>query len=90
MPSARSALHKAAFWGHDHIVPWLLDDLNLDVDARDAEDDTPLHDAARFGHVAVVKALLARGASTGLKNAAGQTAKDVAAENGKDDVAGLL
>ena len=22
--SGRTALHKAAFWGHDHIVPWLL------------------------------------------------------------------
>ena len=22
--SGRGALHKAAFWGHDHIIPWLL------------------------------------------------------------------
>ena len=90
LPSMRSALHKASFWGHDHIIGWLLDDLKLDVNAVDAEGDAGLHDAARFGHVSVVKALVARGASKDLKNNKGMTAREVAAENGKDECAALL
>ena len=49
--SGRTALHKAAFWGHDHIVPWLLGPkCNVDPNLQDYNGDTALHDAARFGH----------------------------------------
>ena len=85
--SRRTALHKTAFWGHSHIVPWLVDDLGAAVDATDsagdtALHDTALHDAARFGHANVVSELLARGASPNARNAAGKTPGEVAAENG--------
>jgi urate oxidase len=80
--SRRTALHKAAFWGHSHIVPWLVDDLGAAVDATDSAGDTALHDAARFGHANVVSELLARGASPTARNAAGKTPGEVAAENG--------
>ena len=35
--SGRTALHKAAFWGHDHIIPWLL---SLGVNPNGAHHQT--------------------------------------------------
>ena len=84
--SKRTALHKAAFWGHDHIIPWLVDDLGVNLESRDADGDGALHDAARFGHAKVVAALLARGASKAAVNDRGQTPFDVAEENAKAEV----
>jgi len=86
--SNRTALHKAAFWGHAHIVPWLLsaepNGCGLDPNLRDYNGDTALHDAARFGHSEVIKQLLDHGASTKIKNNKGQTPSAAALENGKD------
>ena len=85
----RSALHKAAFWGHDHIVPWLLT-LKVPVNAVDYNGDTALHDAARFGHDKCIDALLgAAGVDVSVVNKEGKTAHDVAVENGKKPRAGL-
>ena len=87
--SGRSALHKAAFWGHDHIVPWLLT-LKVPVNAVDYNGDTALHDAARFGHDKCIDALLgAAGVDVSVVNKEGKTAHDVAVENGKKPRAGL-
>ena len=84
----RSALHKAAFWGHDHIVPWLLT-LKVPVNAVDYNGDTALHDAARFGHDKCIDALLgAAGVDVSVVNKEGKTAHDVAVENGKKPRAG--
>jgi catalase (peroxidase I) len=82
--SGRTALHKAAFWGHDHIVPWLLGPCGVDPNVCDYAGDTALHDAARFGHSKVIELLVQGGASTSVLNHAGQTAGDVAKENEKD------
>lgn len=81
--SGRSALHKAAFWGHEHIVPWLITECKVPIDALDYNGDTALHDAARFGHDGCIKALLDAGSNAGLRNKEGKTAFDVAVENGK-------
>jgi hypothetical protein len=51
--SGRSALHKAAFWGHTGMTCYLLHELGLAVDAIDFNGDTPLHDAVRFGNAEV-------------------------------------
>ena len=79
--SGRTALHKAAFWGHGNITAWLIEQ-KLDVNAQDFNGDSALHDAARFGHAECVKALAAAGADASLKNKKGQTAADVAKANG--------
>ena len=76
--SGRTALHKAAFWGHHHLVSVLLRDYKICPNVQDLDGDTALHDACRFGHVKVVEHLLAGGADSALKNNKGQTALDVA------------
>lgn len=76
--SGRTALHKAAYWGHNDLVKMLLSELSLNSNIQDYNGDTPLHDASRFGHVKVVEHLLAYGADRNIKNSAGQTALDVA------------
>lgn len=88
--SGRSALHKAAFWGHVAMVDFLADDCKLNVNQQDAYGDTPLHDAAKFGHVEVIKTLLDAGANGSIKNKAGKDAAVVAAEHNKPDVAKLI
>lgn len=88
--SGRSALHKAAFWGHIGAVRYLVTECGLDVDVQDHDGDTALHDAARFGHLECVEALLEAGANTSLKNAAGMDALAVAIELDKPDVVAAL
>ena len=88
--SWRTALHKAAYWGHAHTIQTLLD-LGVPLNAQDSDGDTALHDAARFGHVEVVKQLLnARGIDIGLSNRQGLDALGLAKEYGKRDVADAL
>merc|ERR1712146_679716 len=88
--SGRSALHKAAFWGHTKVTHMLVNDMKLDVNAQDFNNDTALHDAARFGNVDVVKTLLAGGADKTLVNKEGQTPHATALEYGKPEVAAVL
>ena len=84
--SGRSALHKAAFWGHEGTVCYLVHECGLDKDLQDYNGDTPLLDAVRFGHLKVVDILLKAGAKPTLKNAEGFDAFGLATEYGKDDV----
>eukprot|EP01095_Lingulamoeba_sp_RSL-Kostka_P017191 TRINITY_DN879_c0_g1_i1.p1 TRINITY_DN879_c0_g1~~TRINITY_DN879_c0_g1_i1.p1 ORF type:complete len:416 (-),score=181.79 TRINITY_DN879_c0_g1_i1:73-1320(-) len=88
--SGRSALHKAAFWGHIQMTKYLVNECKLDTNVQDYAGDTALHDAARFGHVEVVKALLDGGASTSLKNKKNQTSLDVAIDHSKNEVIALF
>lgn len=53
-----------------------------DKDAKNRFGRTPLMEAARKGHVAVVDALVAAGAARDVQNKMGQTAADWALENG--------
>lgn len=88
--SGRTALHKAAFWGHNHLMGWLLDELKLDPNVQDYAGDTALHDASRFGHDTVAKSLLDKGADKSIKNKDGKTAADVAKDYGKTGTAALV
>jgi catalase (peroxidase I) len=84
--SGRSALHKAAFWGHIDTVLYLAHDLKLNVNQQDYNGDTPAHDAARFGHLTVVRALLENGANVSIRNHAGKTVAEVAEQYQKHDI----
>jgi len=86
--SGRTALHKAAFWGHNLTVDYLLS-INLNPNVQDNNGDTALHDAARFGHKTVVEALK-KVTDTGLKNKEGKTAQEVAAQYQQDAIVALL
>jgi len=88
--SGRNALHKAAFWGHIETVIYLVKELHLNVNQADYNGDTAAHDAARFGHLSVVKALVENGANLGLRNKAGLTVVDVAKQYEKSDVVSYL
>ena len=88
--SARTALHKAAFWGHVDFVSFLVAECKLNPNATDYSGDTALHDAARFGHDEVVSFLLANGACAHIRNARGQDARAVAVAYAKEQTAALL
>jgi catalase (peroxidase I) len=92
--SDRTALHKAAIFGHVHVIEYLISNQfgndKIDVNALDVMGDTPLHDAAKYGHVASVEALLKAGAVKSIVNNDRKLPCDLAAANGKDAVAVML
>ena len=88
--SGRTALHKAAFWGHDHLMAILVGECKIAQNVKDFNGDTALHDAARFGHVKVVAELIKAGADKSITNNEGSTALALATEYNKDDVVALL
>jgi len=81
--SGRTALHKAAFWGHIETTAVLLNEYKLKPNVQDVNGDTALHDAVRFGHAGVAEKLLAGGADPSIKNKAGKDCKGLAQEYGK-------
>lgn len=60
------------------------------MNAVDFNGDTALHDAARFGHIAVCKLLLECGSDATIVNKEGKNVAQVAADYKKADVIGLL
>lgn len=78
--SGRTALHKAAFWGHTHVVSYLIDACKVNLNPIDFNGDTPLHDAARFAHEGVVDYLLMSKADISIRNKDGRTPLEVALE----------
>ena len=88
--SGRTGLMKAAFWGHDHVVKYLLNDLKVSINDQDVDGDTALHDACKFGHVNVIKLLVEGGSDASIKNKKGQTPKDVATEYDQPDAIAFL
>lgn len=60
--SGDSLLHLAARHGHLHLLAWLLEELELDVEVANGDYKRPLHEAASAGHGECVSYLLAKGA----------------------------
>lgn len=88
-PGSPSALHMACHGGHLEAAQMLLG-WGVGVCSVDANLDTPLHVAAQGGHEAVVRLLLScplGTAASGMKNASGQTPKDLAARGSRIEAA---
>jgi len=84
------ALLRAARAGNADTVKSLLASPNVDVNGVDADGNTALIEAARFGHDDVVEALLIARANVNAKNKQGKTALMLASEGGHDDCVRLL
>ncbi len=84
------ALLRAARLGNADTVKSLLASPNVDVNGVDADGNTALIEAARFGHDDVVAALLIAKADVNAKNHDGKTALMLASEGGHDEIVRLL
>jgi ankyrin repeat protein len=84
------ALLRAARVGNADTVRALLASPNVDVNGTDEHGNTPLIEAARFGHDEVVTALLIAKAEVKAKNDEGKTALMLAAEGGHDQTVRAL
>ena len=78
-----------ASWGFASLVQKQLQRDPALANAADGPT-TPLHEAARGGHQATVQLLLAAGADPNRRNAAGQTAAELATDRGYPAIAALL
>ena len=84
------ALFHAATEGDADTVKALLASPNVDINALDDNWNTPLMQAARFGHDEVVTALLVARANVNARNRDGKTALSLAAEGGHDETVRVL
>lgn len=84
------ALLQAARAGNADTVKALLSSPNVNVNGVDERGNTPLIEAARFGHDDVVTALLIAKADVNVKNDQGKSALTLAAENGHEETVRLL
>lgn len=80
--NGRSLLHVAVAAGAVDTALWLIDSRAIAVDQADNQGETPLMRAAWLGQVAVVGALLEKGASLSATSHAGGTALHYAYEGG--------
>jgi len=83
------SIHKAAETGNIEAVKQHLA-AGMDVDARDAEDKTPLQHAAFWRHKEIVELLIAKGADLNAKDEEGGTALDWAILSKRTEIADLL
>lgn len=88
---ASDALHHAADVSQNNAaaIAFVLAQ-GVDIDARDERGETALHKAVTCHSVGNVKALLAKGADTSLRNDDGQTPHDLAVEYSNAAIATLL
>jgi ankyrin repeat protein len=84
------ALFRAVHSGSPDTVRAVLNSPNVDVNAIDEPGNTPLIEAARFGHDQVVSALLLAHANPSIKNDEGKTALMLAAEGRHDETVRVL
>ena len=71
--SGRTALHNAAYYGHQSLVKLFLE-TNININEQDDEGRTALMLAVERGHSAVVAELVKAGADISLKDKKGMTA----------------
>ena len=77
-------------WARDAATARLLLEHGAELEARNADGETPLHRAARDGRGAVAKALIEAGAEPNAADHAGQTPLHEASQGGQLEVAKML
>lgn len=87
--SKKTALHKAAEYGHDCMIKLLLE-RDVDKETRTATGSTALHLAATRGRTSVVQILLMQGANNSAKDSSGDTALHLAVKGNYSDVVRVL
>jgi len=70
--------HRFAPGGMMAAVKYLVEELHADVNARDHEGNTALHNAASRGDVEMIKYLVSKGADVKVTNRFGQSTADMA------------
>ena len=81
---------KAAMYGHDTVIPLLLEaDAQIDAQ-KDIGGDTPLMYASYYGKEAAVRELLKGNPNLDLKDTHGRTALDWAREKKHQSIVNLL
>src|SRR5262249_38295060 len=70
--------HRFAASGMLAAVRYLVEELHADVNARDHEENTALHNAASRGDNEMIEYLISKGADPTLVNRMGQTTVDMA------------
>ncbi|MCJ1243043.1 hypothetical protein MMC30_000239 [Trapelia coarctata] len=89
----RTPLHLAVGAGHEAVIwqlVWHLIPGSVLRNAQDKDGETSLHYAARLGNAAIVIRLLSFRVDYELKNVHGQTAQDIAVQNGHHTVVDAL
>jgi ankyrin repeat protein len=81
--TGRSLLHHVAASGNMPCFDLLMAE-GADMNAKDAEANTPLHLASYFGNIDVSKKLIAMGCNTQVRNARKLTAMEMAGGRSKD------
>ena len=89
-PHRSDALFIAVRQGKPDTVKILLEARDVDVNANDGNGNTPIIEAARFGHDAVTRMLLTAGANPNVRDANGKTPLMLAVMGGHDDVVRVL
>lgn len=69
--AGESILHLAVKSGNPAMVEYLLENIHIHIDVRDAYGRTPLHWAARLGHEQIVERLLIARADITIKDDSG-------------------
>ena len=95
-PSGRHILHMACKFGHLELLKYITmtSDFEVDFNVVDPYNQTPLHHASWYGQYEVVKFLFqnyeAKGIDVARKTSDGDTAEDLAKEEGHQDILEVL
>ena len=84
------ALFRATVEGNADMVRSLLSSPGAEVNATNERGNTPLLEAARYGHEDICRLLIAAGADVKAKDKDGKTALMLAVQNNHDDVVRVL
>ena len=84
------ALFRATVEGNTDMVKSLLSSPGADVNATDERGNTPLLEAARYGHDDICRVLIAAGANVKAKDRDGKTALMLAVQGNHDEVVRVL